>query len=78
MAPSEQNLPPQHGDERPTLLGFLDLFRANLLDRAAGLDDEQLRLRLAPSDLTLGRLLVHMAFVEQHWFRVTFAGGGIA
>jgi len=60
--------------ERETLIAFLDNFRADLLDRAWGLDDEQLRQMHGPTTLNLARLLSHMAWVEQHWFRGRFDG----
>jgi uncharacterized damage-inducible protein DinB len=65
---------PLEPDERTALETFLDFYRAALLDRAYGLDDSQLRVGLAPSSLTLARLLGHMAFVEQIWFRNRFDG----
>lgn len=45
-----------------------------LLDRAYGLDAQQMRTRLPPSTLSIARLLGHMAMVEEAWFRVRFAG----
>jgi uncharacterized damage-inducible protein DinB len=56
------------------LLAFLDYFRAVLVDKASGLSDEQLHARLAPSSLTLGGLINHLAVVEDGWFTRTFAG----
>lgn len=57
------------------LNSFLDFYRAALLDRAHGLDQGQLNRTLPPSSLTISRLLAHMAWVEQVWFRVRFDGG---
>lgn len=65
---------PTDADERSTLMAFLTYYRADLLDRCWGLTDEQLRQPLAPSTLTLGRLIAHMALVEYEWFRVRFSG----
>jgi uncharacterized damage-inducible protein DinB len=62
------------GGEREQLVAFLDYYRAALVDRAWGLNDEQLQTRLHPSTLTIGNLLTHMAWVEQHWFRGRFDG----
>ncbi len=62
------------GDERTLLTQFLDFYRAELIDRAWGLDAEQLQKTLAPSSLSIGRLISHMAWVEHLWFRVRFAG----
>ncbi|MBF4162877.1 DinB family protein [Nocardioides acrostichi] len=55
-------------DEVHTLRGFLDHFRATLRRQADGLDAAALGVTLAPSDVSLGGLLAHMAFVEQWWF----------
>ena len=55
------------GDELATLLGFLDYQRATLAWKCAGLDDEQLRVRLPSSALSLGGLLKHLARVEDNW-----------
>ncbi|MEL7158786.1 MAG: DinB family protein, partial [Actinomycetota bacterium] len=59
---------PLDADESTTLSAFLDFYRAALLDRAHGLDDEQLRRTHAPTTLSLARLLGHLAFVEYTWF----------
>ncbi len=66
------------GDERTLLVSFLDYYRADLLDRAWAMSTEQLQISLAPSSLTLGNLLTHMAWVEQHWFRGRFDGEELA
>ncbi len=65
---------PLAADERTSLLAFLDFLRADFVDRAFGLDHAQLQMALAPSSLTLSRLIGHMALVEGIWFRVRFAG----
>jgi uncharacterized damage-inducible protein DinB len=56
------------GDEITTLLGFLDYQRATLAWKCAGLDDDQLRVTVPPSALSLGGLLKHLARVEDNWF----------
>ncbi|WP_157252582.1 DinB family protein [Nonomuraea typhae] len=61
--------PPQTGDERATLEGFLDYQRQTLAWKCEGLTDEQLRLRaVPPSSLSLLGLIRHMAEVERGWF----------
>ncbi|MBA3742860.1 DinB family protein [Sporichthya sp.] len=65
--------PPHSGDEAATLQGFLDYQRATLAWRCRGLSDEQLRLTLAPSPLTLGGMLSHLAYVEDYWFSTVVA-----
>jgi len=70
---------PRNGDERSTLLAFLEWQRATLERKCAGLDAGQLRLRAAePSTLTLLGLVRHMADVELGWFRRTLAGEDVA
>ena len=60
--------PPFAGDEVATLLGFLDYQRATLEWKTRGLSDDQLRIALPPSTITLGGLLKHLALVEDQWF----------
>ena len=53
---------PHTGDERATLLGFLEWQRATLERKCAGLGPDQLRLRsVEPSSLSLLGLVRHMA-----------------
>lgn len=59
--------PPGLADERDTILGFLDFLRATLQWKTGDLDDDQLRARLAPSEISLGGMLHHLAFVEDYW-----------
>jgi uncharacterized damage-inducible protein DinB len=63
--------PPTEGGEVETLLGFLDYQRATLEWKCRGLSDEQLRVPLPPSSITLGGLLKHLACVEDSWFAET-------
>ena len=66
--------PPYRGDEVATLRGFLDFQRATLAWKCHGLSDEQLRMALPPTSMTLGGLLKHMALVEDSWFTEVVAG----
>jgi len=54
--------------EIDTLLGFLDFQRATLAWKCSDLDAAGLRATVGTSTMTLGGLLKHMAFVEDHWF----------
>ena len=54
--------------ETDTLLGFLDFQRATLAWKCSDLDAAGLRATVGTSTMTLGGLLKHMAFVEDHWF----------
>ena len=67
--------PPRAGSERDTMVGYLDYYRAVLIDKASGLTKEQANQALPPSNLTVINLVHHMAIVEHWWFSVFFAGG---
>ncbi|MGJ3508361.1 DinB family protein [Enemella sp. A6] len=66
--------PPLHGDEWDTLTGFLDYFRAVIERKSAGFTAEELARPLAPSEMTLGGMLKHLAYVEDFWFARVWAG----
>jgi uncharacterized damage-inducible protein DinB len=55
-------------DETTNLIRFLDEQREILRHKAGGLDHDQLMVTLPPSDLTLGGMVKHLAFVEDWWF----------
>jgi uncharacterized damage-inducible protein DinB len=67
--------PPLLADEATTLRAFLDYHRDTLRWKCSGLTQEQLAQSLAPSDMTLGGMMKHLAVVESGWFEETFAGG---
>lgn len=71
-------VPSAQAGELETLVSFLDYYRAEFIDRAFGLSDEQMQVTLAPSTLTLSRLVGHMAAVELGWFQRAFAGESVA
>lgn len=66
--------PPLNAGEAETLLGFLEFHRATLAWKTSGLGAEGLAATTAASNLTLGGLLKHLAYVEDHWFAYRFAG----
>ena len=66
--------PPLAGDETATVLGYLDYQRVTLRRKVEGLDADQLQATLAPSDMTLGGMVKHLAFVEHWWTRCVFEG----
>lgn len=66
--------PPAAADEPTTLVAFLDFYRDTLRRQTEDLTAEQLRVTLGPSSLTLGGLLKHLAFVEDHWLRHVLTG----
>jgi hypothetical protein len=71
QAPPE---PPVAGDETATLLGSLERQRSILAWKCGGLDAAGLRAVLAPSPMTLGGLLKHLALVEDEYFSVRLLG----
>ncbi|MEV5555710.1 DinB family protein [Nonomuraea wenchangensis] len=60
--------PPIAAGETATLLGYLDYQRATLAWKCSGLDEAGLRATVGVSSMTLGGLLKHMSYVEDHWF----------
>lgn len=60
--------PPVNAGEVEAMLGFLDYQRSTLEWRVRGLDAAGLAAATAASTMTLGGILKHMAFVEDHWF----------
>ncbi len=66
--------PPLAASEYDMLVGFLDYQRATLEWKTAGLDAEGLHAGLAPTTMTLGGILKHMAWVEDYWFGVRLLG----
>lgn len=66
--------PPFDGTETEILLGFLNYHRDTLRMKTEGLDAQQFRTPLPPSDLTLGGMLKHLALVEDWWFSAVLHG----
>jgi hypothetical protein len=66
--------PDPTGDEWTLLSQVLDYHRATLLRKVDGLDQRQLAMTTAASDLTLAGLLKHLTLNEDHWFRVVLLG----
>jgi len=72
----ERTDPPVAGDERATLVAFLQYHRDTLRLKCDGLTPEQLLARAsAPSTLCLLGLVRHLADVEYGWFNHHFLGG---
>jgi uncharacterized damage-inducible protein DinB len=67
-------IPPEESGEVRTLRGFLDFQRATLAWKCRGLSDAQLRVALPPTSMTLGGMLKHMSYVEEHWFTGVISG----
>jgi uncharacterized damage-inducible protein DinB len=67
--------PPLKADEATTIRAFLDYHRDTLRWKVDGLDQQQLAQPLAPSTMTLGGMLKHLALVESSWFEAVLLGG---
>ena len=66
--------PPIAADETAAILGELERLRSYIAWKCGGLDSGGLNQRLAPSTITLGGLLKHLALVEDsHFARLLFA-----
>ncbi|MCZ4609659.1 DinB family protein [Streptomyces sp. Lzd4kr] len=68
QVPSVLTEPPVSGTEVDTLIGSLERQRRAFAWKCEGLDAGGLGARLAPSALTLGGLLKHLALVEDEYF----------
>ncbi|GGX33763.1 mini-circle protein [Streptomyces chartreusis] len=68
QVPSVLLEPPVSGTEVDTLIGSLERQRRTFAWKCEGLDAGGLGARLAPSVLTLGGLLKHLALVEDEYF----------
>lgn len=72
--PTRRQAPPHQGDEVTLLRSYVAFLRDSLRLKAEGLTAEQLNTRHEPSQLTLGGLLKHLAFVEHWWFSCVLLG----
>ena len=60
--------PPLASNEAETLVGFLEYHRATFAWKVIGLDAVDLQTRVGASTMTLGGMLKHLAYYEDHWF----------
>jgi hypothetical protein len=61
--------------ELKALLELLRSMRASVLDKLAGLSEEDARRSTVPTGTNLAGLLQHLTFVESKWFEQIVAGG---
>jgi len=61
-------------DERTMLCEFLDYYRATIEQKCDGIDDEQARRGIEPSDMSLLGIVRHLTEVERNWFRAKLLG----
>jgi hypothetical protein len=69
--------PPAVGSESTTLIGSLERLRATFAWKCADLDASGLSSRIATSELSLGRLLKHLAYMEDLNFTRDLAGSDL-
>jgi hypothetical protein len=75
VAPIERPHPITTGTERETLASMLDFYRATVVNKVAGLTDEQaFAAAVPPSTLTPATIVKHLAGTERFWFSIDFAG----
>lgn len=60
--------PPLAADEVATLIGFLEYQRATFAWKCSGLESPELKMTVGSSTMTLGGMLKHLAYYEDHWF----------
>jgi uncharacterized damage-inducible protein DinB len=60
--------PPLTSDETETLVGFLEFQRATFAWKCSSLDAAGLKATVGASTMTLGGMLKHLAYYEDHWF----------
>jgi uncharacterized damage-inducible protein DinB len=66
--------PPLAAGEIESLIGFLDYQRATMQWKCSGVDAAGMQARVGVSSMTLGGLLKHMNYVEDHWFGRSLRG----
>jgi uncharacterized damage-inducible protein DinB len=71
---ADRQTPFSLGDERQTLVEFLDYLRESVIIKASGLPEEQARTPGVPSGTSLMGLVKHLTLVEIVWFQHRFAG----
>jgi hypothetical protein len=78
IAPPSRTLPPADGSEKVILSGLLDFLRATVVNKVAGLSDEQAFSTPAPpSTLTPAGVVKHLTGVERFWFSIDFGGADL-
>lgn len=74
-----RRMPPiRTADERATLEGLLEWYRAGIVAKVAGVHDLVARATPLRSSTSIAGLVKHLALVEDAWFAKRFAGLGFA
>jgi hypothetical protein len=66
--------PPLAAGETETLVGFLEYQRATFAWKCSGLDVAGLTATVGTSTMTLGGMLKHLTYYEDHWFSQRMRG----
>lgn len=64
--------PPFQGNEKDTLLGFLQFLRETVVVKCSGLSEEHIRSTPTVSDISLLGMIKHLTIVERYWFQGVF------
>lgn len=79
IEPVERSRMLKIGSEESVLWSMVDFYRATLLSKCSGLDEEQLKRRAVnPSSLSLLGLLRHCTATERYFFEECLEGGTLA
>ena len=71
--------PIERGSERAMLESMLDFYRATVVNKVAGLtDDQAFTAAVSPSRLTPATVVKHLAGTERFWFSIDFAALDVA
>jgi hypothetical protein len=78
VTPVVRTRPAEDGTEWETLTGVLDFLRGTVVNKVAGLTDEQaFAAAVSPSSLTPAGLVKHLTGVERFWFSIDFAAADV-
>jgi len=79
VTPVERPRPLERGSERAMLESMLDFYRATVVNKVAGLtDDQAFTAAIAPSSLTPATVVKHLAGTERFWFSIDFANRDVS
>lgn len=78
VSPVPRKRPSENGDEWDTATGLLDFLRSTVVNKVAGLtDDEAFTTSVLPSTLTPAGVVRHLTGVERFWFSIDFAAADL-
>jgi hypothetical protein len=78
VEPLPRARPPEDAGEWEALTGFLDFLRGTVVNKVAGLTDEQAFDRVVPpSELSPASVVKHLTGTERFWFSIDFAAADL-